>query len=180
MASVASFIGDNSGTIATSGSNQRLYRYQQAGLYRSGGRLHHRRPLPYATNNAGATLNVDRVGQKTIQIYSGTSSLGGEIPAGSFQRLTYSSLSTGWILNGFRTSLGTIASSGSAASPTMTFQVDATSGLYLPNFQASWNSSRGRPNRRPIHLYRSFYRQRHRIVLPGRGRQRQLRRSFIQ
>ena len=78
-----------------------------------------------------ATLNVDGVGPKTIQLYSGTASLGGEIPAGSVQRLTYSSLSTGWILNGFRTSLGTIASSGSAAVPTITFQVDTDTGFYL-------------------------------------------------
>ena len=122
MASVASHIGDNSGVIATAGSSTAFTitsKQVSTGFvdgYTIAARFH-------AANAAGATLSVDGVGAKAIQIYSGTNTAGGEIFAGSVHRLTYSSASTSWILNNFTpVSLSVI----SAVSATISSSLDVS------------------------------------------------------
>ena len=80
-----------------------------------------------------ATLSVDGVGGKAIQIYSGTNTLGGEIAAGSVHRLTYSSASTSWILNNFAPTSNNI----SAISATLSSSLDVSGATKLVGLTAT-------------------------------------------
>lgn len=98
MASVAMHIKDNSGTLLTSGSTTAYtvtsMQVQTAVTdgYTMAVRFH-------ATNDSSATLNVDGVGAKKIEIAAGVGLAGGEFPTGSVARLTYTASSTSWVVN---------------------------------------------------------------------------------
>jgi len=99
MASVAMWIKDNSGTLLTSGSTA-AYTVTSKQVstavvdgYTIAVNFH-------AANDASATLNVDGVGAKAIQLIPGTNLSTGDIVAGASHRLHYSSSSTAWIIEG--------------------------------------------------------------------------------
>ena len=101
MASVAMFIGDNSGTLATSGTTAAYTigsKQISTGVvdgYTIAARIH-------ATNDTNATLNVDGVGPKQIQSYSGQNVSNGQLGRWlGILEFTYNTASTAWILNPF-------------------------------------------------------------------------------
>lgn len=99
MASVAMWIKDNSGTLLTSGSTAAytVTSMQVSTAYVDGYTI---AVNFHADNNASATLNVDGIGAKAIQIVPGTNLSTGDIVAGTSHRLHYSSSSTAWIIEG--------------------------------------------------------------------------------
>lgn len=132
MASAAMFIGDNSGTLLTSGSSSAFTvtskQHSTAAVdgYTIAVRFH-------SANDPSATLNVDGVGAKAIQLYAGQALVGSEFQAGSVGRFTYTSSSTSWILNNFARPVGTpgfFATSTSSSAPAYSFAGDTDSGVY--------------------------------------------------
>jgi len=134
MASVASWIGDNSGTLVTSGSSAAFTvtsKQVQTAVtdgYTITVRFH-------ATNDSAATLNVDSVAAKNIQKYAGTNVTGGEFQAGSIIRFTYHTSSTAWVAQGFNqlTSVSSLAvtnalSAGSVTASSLATTNDANVG----------------------------------------------------
>lgn len=99
MASAAMFIKDNSGILLTTGTTAAytLTSKQVSTAVVDGYTI---AATFHATNDASATLNVDGVGAKQIQLIPGTNLSGGEILAGSCHRLHYSSSSTAWVVQG--------------------------------------------------------------------------------
>ena len=100
MASVAMFIGDNSGTLATGGTTTAftISSRQISTGFADGKTIAVRM---HATNEANATLNLDGIGPKNIQIYADQNISYGQLTGGSIHRFTYNSASTGWIVNSF-------------------------------------------------------------------------------
>lgn len=131
MASVAMFIGDNSGVLVTSGTTtaytigSKQISTGVADGYTIAARIH-------ATNDVNATLNVDGVGPKSIQTFSGQNLSLGTLVAGSIQRFTYNTASTAWILNSFLGSTGAaqLVPDGSVGTPSYAFSSDQDCGLY--------------------------------------------------
>jgi hypothetical protein len=99
-ASVAAWIGDNSGTLATSGTTLAYTvttKQVEAALtegYTVTVQFH-------ATNDSSASLAVDSLAAKKMQLTAGTNLAGGEFLIGSKARFTYTSASTAWIFNGY-------------------------------------------------------------------------------
>lgn len=96
MASAAMFIKDNSGSLLTTGSTA-AYTVSSKQVstalvdgYTIAVNFH-------ATNDAAATLNVDSLGAKQLQLVSDTNLAGGEYKAGTSHRFRYSSSSTAWV-----------------------------------------------------------------------------------
>lgn len=98
MASVASFIKDNSGTLLTSGTTAAytVTSMQVSSAVTDGYTIAVRF---HAANDASATLNVDGVAAKAIELAAGVPLAGGEFPTGSVARLTYTASSTSWVVN---------------------------------------------------------------------------------
>ncbi len=100
MSSVAKWSNDNNGTIVTSGTTTAftaVTNQVEAALtagYTVALQFH-------ATNDSSATLAVDGLAAKPLQLFAGTGTTGQEFQLGSIQRFTYSSTGTGqWIANG--------------------------------------------------------------------------------
>lgn len=100
MASMAKWRDDNNGTLVTSGSttaytlaaSNQVEAALTAG-YTIAFQIH-------ATNDSSATLNVDGLGAKPLQVITGTNLQGGELVVGNIYRATYSTTGTGqWIVN---------------------------------------------------------------------------------
>lgn len=99
MASMAKFISDNNGSIVTSGSSiaftattNQVESALTAG-YTIAIQFH-------ATPDSSATIAVDSLAAKPLQVVSGVNLKGGEYLAGSIVRFTYSTTGTGqWIAN---------------------------------------------------------------------------------
>src|SRR5512139_637256 len=131
MASAAMWIGDNSGVISTTGtSSAYTITSKQVSTavvdgYTIAARIH-------ATNSAGATLNVDGVGAKAVDLYAGTALAGGEFLVGSVQKFTYNSASTSWVLQNYRPASvsSLLAADGTVAAPSHSFTNDTDCGLY--------------------------------------------------
>ena len=132
MASVAMFIGDNSGGLVTGGTTTAYTigsKQISTGLvdgYTIAARIH-------ATNDSSATLNVDSVGPKNIQSYSGQNVSAGQLVGGSVQRFTYHTSSTAWIVHSFQGSTGAaqLVADGAVGAPSYSFSSDTDNGLYL-------------------------------------------------
>ena len=131
MASMAMWLGDNSGVLASSGSSS-AYTITSKQVstalvdgYTIAARMH-------VANNASATLNVDGVGAKAIHLYAGTPVAGGEFLAGSIQHFTYNSASTCWVLHDYRPASisSLLGADGTVSAPTFSFSSDTDSGLY--------------------------------------------------
>lgn len=100
MASVAKWRDDNNGTLVTGGSTTAytVTSNQVEGALTSGYTI---AVQFHATNDSSATLNVDGLGAKPLQVTAGTNLAGGEFPVGNTFRFTYSTTGTGqWIANG--------------------------------------------------------------------------------
>ena len=101
MASVAMWVADNNGTLATSGSSGAftVYTNQVESALTAGYTV----AVQFsATNDTSATLNVDGLGPKPLQLTAGSNLLGQEFQAGAICRFTYSSTGTGqWIANNY-------------------------------------------------------------------------------
>ncbi len=98
MASVAKWRDDQSGTVITSGTTSALTALtnQSASALTSGFTLAVQFGTPTAIN---ATLAVDGLAAKPIQIYPGSNLLGSEFQAGSLAKFTYSTTGTGaWLM----------------------------------------------------------------------------------
>jgi hypothetical protein len=113
MASAAMWIKDNAGTLLTSGSTAAytVTSMQVSSAVTDGYTVAVRF---HAANDASATLNVDGVAAKAIELYAGQALVGGEFKAGSVARFTYTSSSTSWVLNNFTSPTTTVALPGSA------------------------------------------------------------------
>ena len=105
MASVAMWVADNNGTLATSGSSTAftVYTNQVETALTAGYTV----AVQFsATNDSSATLNVDGLGPKPLQLTAGTNLLGQEFQSGAICRFTYSSTGTGqWIANNYNTQI---------------------------------------------------------------------------
>ena len=101
MASVAMWVADNNGTLVTSGSSGAftVYTNQVEAALTAGYTV----AVQFsATNDTSATLNVDGLGPKPLQLTAGSNLLGQEFQAGAICRFTYSSTGTGqWIANNY-------------------------------------------------------------------------------
>lgn len=99
MASAAKWRDDNSGTLVTSGSTTAytVTSNQVSTGYLDGDTI---AVTFHAANDSSATLNVDSVGAKQIQLIPGTNLSGGEFQGGTSHRFHYSSSSTAWIAQG--------------------------------------------------------------------------------
>jgi hypothetical protein len=114
MASVAKWRDDNNGSIVTSGSStaytaatSQIEAALTAG-YTVAVQFH-------ATPDSSATLNVDSLGGKPLQIIAGTNLKGGEYRIGSIARFTYSTTGTGqWIANGAEAAVPGVADGSNA------------------------------------------------------------------
>ena len=102
MASVALWRDDNNGSIVTAGSSTAFTATSnqiEAALtsgYTIAVQFH-------AVNDASATLAVDSLTAKPLQVIPGSNVLGGEFPIDSIARFTYSTTGTGqWIAQGAR------------------------------------------------------------------------------
>lgn len=99
MASMAMWIKDNSGTLATSGTTlaYTVATKQIEGALTDGYTV---AVKFHATNDTGATLSVDGLAGKPMQLVAGTNLSGGEFLAGTVQRFRYDSGSTAWLAHG--------------------------------------------------------------------------------
>jgi hypothetical protein len=101
MASVAKWRDDNSGALLTAGSSTAftVATNQVEGALTAGYTV---AVQFHATPDVAATLAVDSLTAKPIQLYAGKALAGSEYQAGQVQRFTYSSTGTGqWIANGY-------------------------------------------------------------------------------
>ncbi len=101
MASMAKFRDDNNGSIVTGGTTlaYTATSNQVEAALTSGYTIC---VQFHATNDVGATLAVDSLAAKPLQITAGTNVLGGEFTSGNNYRFTYSTTGTGqWILNDY-------------------------------------------------------------------------------
>jgi len=100
MASGAKWIADNSGSLLTSGTTTAftVATNQVEAALTAGYTV----TVQFAaTADVGATLAVDGLAAKPLQMYAGTALVGGEFPVGSIQTFTYSTTGTGqWIAQG--------------------------------------------------------------------------------
>ncbi len=131
MASAAMHIGDNSGTLLTSGSTT-AYTVTSKQVSTSLVNGYTIMVNFHATNDANATLNVDGSGAKAMQLYNGTNVAGGEFLGGSLQRFTYHTTSTSWVLNNYRPASvsSLLAADGTVGAPSHSFTNDTDCGLY--------------------------------------------------
>ena len=151
MASVAMWVADNNGSLVTAGSSTAytVTTNQVEGALTAGYTV----AVQFnATNDSSATLNVDGLGAKPMQLVAGTNLLGQEFQAGAVCRLTYSSTGTGqWIANNYNKQVvsgfisttvqdqnftgGCTVTSYSIGTPTGTYTVDPGLGplQYLTN-----------------------------------------------
>lgn len=114
MASVAKFISDNNGSLVTAGSSiaytvttNQVESALTAG-YTVAVQFH-------VTPDSSATIAVDGLAAKPLQIVSGINLKGGEYLAGSIARFTYSTTGTGqWIANSAEVAIPGTTSGGSA------------------------------------------------------------------
>ena len=101
MASVAMWVADNNGSLVTAGTTvaYTVFTNQVAAALTAGYTV----AVQFnATNDTSATLNVDGLGAKPLQLTAGTNLAGQEFQAGAICRFTYSSTGTGqWIANNF-------------------------------------------------------------------------------
>lgn len=134
MASAAMWIKDNSGTLLTSGSTAAytLTSKQVSTAVVDGYTI---AATFHADNDAAATLNVDGVGAKKIQLIPGTNLSTGAIVAGASHRLHYSSSSTAWIIQGANAIGASGISSGQIADNSVAYsKIQAeTAGTILGN-----------------------------------------------
>lgn len=101
MAAAAMWRDDNNGTLVTSGSSTAftVVTNQVEAALTAGYTV---TVNWHATADTSATLNVDSLGAKNIQIYAGQNLTGSEFVAGQVTRLVYSSTGSGqWIAHGF-------------------------------------------------------------------------------
>ena len=134
MASVAKWRDDNSGTLLTSGSSSAftVTSNQTSTGFVDGDTI---AVTFHAAANASATLNVDSVGAKQIQLIPGTNLSGFEIPAGTSHRLHYSSSSTAWIPQGANLLGASSVSSNNISAGAVAYSKiqDVTAGTILGN-----------------------------------------------
>ena len=101
MASVAMWVADNNGSLATAGTSiaYTVATNQIESALTAGYTV----AVQFnATNDSSATLNVDSLGAKPMQLTAGTNLIGQEFQAGSICRFTYSSTGAGqWIANNY-------------------------------------------------------------------------------
>jgi hypothetical protein len=100
MSSMAKWRDDNNGSIVTSGSSTAYTAVtsQIEGSLTAGYTV---AVQFHASNDSSATLNVDSLGGKPLQVVAGINLKGGEFRTGSIARFTYSSTGTGqWIAQG--------------------------------------------------------------------------------
>ncbi len=138
MASAAMWIKDNSGTLLTSGSTA-AYTVTSKQVstavvdgYTIAVNFH-------ASNDASATLNVDGVGAKQIQLIPGTNLSTGDIVGGATHRLHYSSSSTAWLIQGANAIGASAVSSDKIAASSVAYSKiqNVTAGTLLGNGSTS-------------------------------------------
>ena len=139
MASVAMWVADNNGSLVTAGTSvaYTVFTNQVESALTNGYTV----AVQFnATNDSSATLNVDGLGGKAIQLTEGTNLAGQEFQAGSICRFTYTSASTSWIANNYNKQIvsgfisatavdqvlsgGCTVTSYSIGTPTGTYTVD--------------------------------------------------------
>jgi hypothetical protein len=130
MASVAKWRDDNNGTLVTSGTTAAFTvttNQVEASLvsgYTVAIAFH-------ATADTSATLAVDGLTAKPLQVTPGTNLIGGEFTGGNIGSFTYSSTGTGqWIANRAPPVIGT----GSIAASAVTAAKIATGAITLPKY----------------------------------------------
>lgn len=101
MASVAMWVADNNGSLVTGGTTiaYTVATNQVEAALTAGYTV----AVQFnATNDTSATLNVDGLGDKPMQLTAGSNLLGQEFQTGAICRFTYSSTGTGqWIANNY-------------------------------------------------------------------------------
>ncbi len=154
MASVAKWNNDNNGTIVTSGTTAAFTAVtnQVEAALTAGFTV----ALQFhATNDTSATLAVDSLTAKPLQVYAGQSLLGGEFQTGGIGKFTYSTTGTGqWIAQGYAkptsattayilqsTSTADLALSGSPT--TVAFVANPTTGIWLATGQIAESGAGG-------------------------------------
>ncbi len=131
MASVAKWNNDNNGTLITSGSSTALtlVTNQVEGALTAGFTV----GFQFGTGvSSNATLAVDGLAAKPLQIIPGTNVTGGEYPANSFGNFTYSTTGTGqWIATPTPPISASVVQSTSiaGAGPTVSNSVQLMAGL---------------------------------------------------
>ncbi len=156
MSSVAKWRDDNNGTVVTSGTSAAFTAVtnQIEGALTAGFTV----ALQFhATNDTSATLAVDSLTAKPLQIYAGKGLIGGEYQTGGIGKFTYSTTGTGqWIAQGY--ALPTSASTNNilqststadlALSVTLTslaFVTNATTGVWLATGVMTMGGATGAP-----------------------------------
>src|SRR5512143_1165313 len=129
MASVAMWIKDNNGTLATSGTTA-AYTVTSKQVSTAVTNGYTVAVCFHATNDSAATLNVDGTGAKALQLYNGTAVSGGEFAAGSIHRFTYVTSSTAWVANDYFAQTVTLSADGAVGAPAYSFTSDSDSGIY--------------------------------------------------
>lgn len=146
MASVAKWRDDNNGTLVTGGSTTAftVATNQIEGALTAGYTL----CLQFhATADTAATLNVDSLGAKQIQIVPGTNLTGQEIQAATIHKLTYQTSSTAWVVQDYikTNSLASTFSSDVAISASVftdgPFVTNPTAGTWFASGQVTLNDA---------------------------------------
>ena len=127
MASVAMWVADNNGSLVTAGTSIAftVFTNQVEAALTNGYTV----AVQFnATNDSSATLNVDGLGPKQIQLIQGANLSGQEFQAGSICRFTYTSGSTSWIANNYNKQI--VSGFISATTPDQSFTGGCTVTSY--------------------------------------------------